>query len=101
MANIKKVKRKRNFGKFIAMFFVVSMFAYFSSFTVIRSVNVNLATQENKLAISIEKLENDVANLDVQVKQLDNRERILDIAEKKGLKVNQENIVAVASTSGE
>ena len=60
-----------------------------------RSHNVLLAKQLNEEERALDKLTNDVDNLEVEVKQLDNRERILEIAKQQGLNVNQDSIVSV------
>ena len=55
--------------------------------------------QENLIVRKNETLTNDVKNLELEVKQLDNRERVLAIVQEEGLSVNQENIVSVADSS--
>lgn len=90
-------KKKLNIENLVAMIFVVSFLAYLGSITVLRSYNVVLASEEKQMQDEIVKARNDVANLEFDVKKLDNREYILSIAEQEGLKINQENIVSVAS----
>lgn len=67
--------------------------------TVVKAQNVVLAKQENLIVRKNETLTNDVKNLELEVKQLDNRERVLAIVQEEGLSVNQENIVSVADSS--
>lgn len=83
----------------IYVVFFLSLLAFLFSVTVMRANNVVLAKRENEIKLNITKLKNDVANLELEVKQLDNRERILSIVEKEGLKVNQNSIVSVASNN--
>lgn len=92
-----KKKRSVNFENIIALVFLLSFAAYLGSITILRSYNVVLASEEKSLQDEIEKTRNDVANLEFEVKKLDNREYILNIAEEQGLKINQESIVSVAS----
>ena len=67
--------------------------------TVLKAQNVVLAKQENQIVRKNDILTNDVKNLELEVKQLDNRERVLAIVQQEGLSVNQENIVSVADSS--
>lgn len=95
MVKIVKKKKKFRIEGLISLVFVVSILAYFGSVTILRSHNVVLSKQETSLENSIDILENDVANLELEVKRLGNRDRIIQIAEEHGLKMNQENIVSV------
>ncbi len=99
MVKIVKTKRKLRIDNLIIMMFIVSCVAYVLSVTVLRAHNVVLAKQENQVSQSISKLENDVAHLEIDVKKLDNRERILEIAEKHGLVINQESIITVVDAA--
>lgn len=98
---VKIVKKKKRFRmeSLIYVVFFLSLLAFLFSVTVMRANNVVLAKRENEIKLNITKLKNDVANLELEVKQLDNRERILSIVEKEGLKVNQNSIVSVASNN--
>lgn len=97
MAKIIKKKRKIRIESIIAMIFVFACLSFLFSITVLRSHNVLLTRQSNELERVNDKLANDVANLEVEVKQLDNRDRILEIAKEHGLTVNQDSIVSVVS----
>lgn len=92
---VKKKKKKRIFEKFVTRLFVVSIISAFICLTLVRSYNVSLANVESRQEKQIELLKQDVANLELHVKELDNRERILKVAEKHGLKINQDKIVSV------
>lgn len=78
---------------------MLSFILYLGCMTVVKAQNVVLAKQENQIARKNDTLSNDVANLELEVKQLDNRERVLAIVQEQGLQVNQENIVSVADSS--
>lgn len=98
---VKIVKRKRHirWDNMIIAFFVLSFMLYLTSMTVVKAQNVVLAKQENQIVRKNDTLANDVKNLELEVKQLDNRERVLAIVQEAGLSVNQENIVSVADSS--
>lgn len=91
----RKGKRNLRIEAIITIVFILSLVGFLGSVTLLRSYNVILASHENVLENKIETEQNDVANLELDVKQLDNRERILKVAEAQGLKVNQEKIVSV------
>ncbi len=91
----KRNKKKIRMTGFVTILFLVSFLGYVGSMVIVKAYNRELALTESALSSDIVKISNDVANLELQVKQLDNRERILDVAEGQGLKVNQTSIVSV------
>lgn len=95
MVKIVKKKKKLRIEGLISLLFVVSIIGYFVAITVLRSHNVILSQEDTKLENEVSTLKNDVDNLELDVKRLGNRDRILDIAAKHGLKVNQSQIVSV------
>ncbi|NBK96569.1 MAG: cell division protein FtsL [Erysipelotrichia bacterium] len=97
MAKIIKRKRRIKVESLITIVFAVACISFLFSITVLRSQNVLLSRASNEIERSNDKLANDVANLEVEVKQLDNRDRILEIAKEHGLSVNQDSIVSVVS----
>lgn len=99
MVKIVKKNRKVKWDNIIVTVFLITFVAYLASVTVLKAQNVVLAKQENQIERSNDKLSNDVANLELVVKQLDNRERVLQIAQEQGLKLNQKSIVSVADNS--
>jgi len=99
MVKIVKRRRRIRWDNMIIAFFLLSFVLYLTSMTVVKAQNVVLAKQENLIVRKNETLTNDVKNLELEVKQLDNRERVLAIVQEEGLSVNQENIVSVADSS--
>ena len=99
MVKIVKRRRRIRWDNMIITFFLLSFVLYLTSMTVVKAQNVVLAKQENLIVRKNETLTNDVKNLELEVKQLDNRERVLAIVQEEGLSVNQENIVSVADSS--
>ena len=99
MVKIIKRKRRVRWDNVIICFFATSFLLYIFSLTVLKAQNVVLAKQENQIVRKNDILTNDVKNLELEVKQLDNRERVLAIVQQEGLSVNQENIVSVADSS--
>lgn len=99
MVKIIKKKKRIKWESIIITFFIMSVLSYLGSVTILKAQNVVLAKQENQIERTNDKLKNDVANLELEVKKLDNRERVLTIAQEHGLKVNQKAIVSVADNS--
>ena len=99
MVKIVKRRRKIRWENVIITVFMLSFFMYLGSMTIVKATNVVLAKKENQIERVNDTLANDVANLELEVKQLDNRERVLSIVSEAGLEVNQENIVSVANSS--
>lgn len=99
MVKIVKKRKKIRWESVIVTIFLFTFIAYLGAVTVLKAQNVVLAKQENQIERTNDKLKNDVANLELEVKQLDNRERVLTIAQEHGLKVNQKSIVSVADSS--
>lgn len=99
MVKIIKRRRRVRWDNLIVAFFALSFLMYITSMTVVKAQNVVLAKQENQIVRKNDILTNDVKNLELEVKQLDNRERVLAIVQEEGLSVNQENIVSVADSS--
>ena len=90
-------KKKLRWDNVVVTFFFVTFIMYLLSVTVLRAQNVVMSKQQITIERKNDKLKNDVDNLELAVRQLDNRERILSIAIEHGLKVNQENIVSVTN----
>ncbi len=95
----KKVIKKNQLLNFSFAIFAITFCAFLFSMIYVKALNYNLSIQEGKLSADIIKTSNDVANLELEVKQLDNRERILEIAEENGFVVNQTSIVSVVEDS--
>ena len=98
---VKKKKRKLRLEGIITAVFMVSVLMFLFSATILRAHNVSLTKQSTLIERKNDKLQNDVANLEVEVKQLDNRDRILEIAKAQGLTVNQNSIVSVVGDAAE
>lgn len=98
----RKKRKKLNLAGMTAFVFLSSIILYvgFSLF---------LGTYNNSLSSEKQKIENDIAELQVQndavaveVNSLSNRERVNSIASDNGLSLDQENIVTITKNdSGE
>ncbi|MDH6366970.1 MULTISPECIES: hypothetical protein [Breznakia] len=100
MKIVKKNRRIRIEG-IVSLVFVLSLLMYFASVTLLHSYNVVLSSQETQLEHEIGKTKNDVLNLELEVKKLANRDRIIEIAEKHELRQNESQIVSVVTGENE
>lgn len=92
---MKKSRGKNFVENIIALVFIFSIILWLGSVILLRSHNVVLANKEASQSNEIKQLKSDISRLEVAVEKLDDKERILKVAKKYGLKVNQENIVSV------
>lgn len=95
MVKIVAKKRRIRIEGIVSMVFIVCLLGYFGSFTVLRAHNVVLMKEVATTEAQTDVLENDVANLKLEIKQLDYRERIMDIAKQHELKDAPESYVSV------
>ncbi len=79
----------------------ISILLFLSSMLFLKALNYNLSIEEGMVSKDIIKVSNDVANLELEVKKLDTRERILTIAQENGLEVDQNSIVSVIEDTEE
>ncbi|OCN04862.1 hypothetical protein A4S06_10175 [Erysipelotrichaceae bacterium MTC7] len=98
---IVKKNRKIRIEGIVSLVFIITLLMYFCSVTLLHSHNVVLASQETRLEKEIGKTKNDVLNLELEVKKLANRDRIIEIAEKHELRQNEGQIVSVVTNENE
>lgn len=74
---------------------VISTVAWLCSALFLRSYNINLSMKQQEIEQQIEEL--NVANdaLRVEIQELINRERVINIAEGDGMEQNQNSIVTI------
>lgn len=94
---VKIVEKKKRFRieGIISIIFVVSLLGYVASFTLLRAHNVVLMQNVSNNEMDTKALKIDVANLELEIKQLDYRERIIEIAKQHQLKESPESYVSV------
>lgn len=97
MGTIKRVRRNQgnqliNIVVSMTLFFGIG---YIMSEYFIQANNVTMAKKIQIMQQAILEAEERVATLSIEVKQLENRDRVLDIVEQEGLEPNQDNVVAV------
>lgn len=97
MAKAKLVKKKRRLKVegVATILFTLAMFAYLGTTFGLRSYNIVLQQQVSKIESKAGTLKQAVANLENEVNKLDNRDRVLAMAEEEGIKTNQDNVVVI------
>lgn len=92
MAKIVKKKRRLRIEGIATVFFIVSAMLYLGSALFLKSYNVTLSKsltiKENELGEREEAIE----ETRIAVKELENRDRILGVAESDGIAPNQNNV---------
>ena len=90
MAKAKIVKRKRRLRieGLATLLLTLSIFGYFGAKFALKSYNITLQLKAQESEQKANTLKEDVANLE-------DRDRVLGMAEKEGIKTNQDNVVVV------
>lgn len=97
MAKAKLVKRKRRIKveAIATLLFTLAIFAYFGAKFGLHSYNIVLQKQAQTIDLKAQDLKEGVANLENEVNTLQNRDRVLGVAESEGIKTNQDNVVMI------
>lgn len=93
----KIIKRTRKIRLFRLSFTLFLFFGllYLGSATLLKSYNVTLSADQQRLENEIQLLSEKKETLQLQVNELGSRQRIMAIAAEEGLTKNQDNIVSV------
>ena len=97
MAKAKIVKRKRRLRieGLATLLLTLSIFWYFGAKFALKSYNITLQLKAQESEQKANTLKEDVANLEADITKLEDRDRVLGMAEKEGIKTNQDNVVVV------
>lgn len=97
MGTIKKRRRNTSHKNLNRLTFltVLMLTLFLGSKYFLQSYNMTVAKELQSLHQAILESEEKVATMRIEVKQLENRERVLEIVEEEGLQPNQDNVVAV------
>lgn len=99
MTRIIRRKRSIKLLRFSTSLFVVLFVCFLGSATMLKSYNVSLSVNKQKLEQDIKQFSEKKETLQLQVSELSSRPRIMAIAEAEGLEKNQANIVSVAGSA--
>ncbi|MGL5540642.1 MAG: hypothetical protein ACRDBX_03295 [Erysipelotrichaceae bacterium] len=97
MAKIKRNKKSQHkrFEKMLYSTAFLLMMGFFVSKLFVQSYNVTLAQELRELNSIIQVEQEKVSTMRLEVKQLENRDRIMGMVQSDGLKPIQDNIVAI------
>lgn len=97
MAKAKIVKRKRRLRVegLATLLFTLSIFIYLGAKFGLKSYNVVLQKEAQVVEQKVTTLKASVANLEAEINTLKSRDRVLGMAEKDGIKTNQDNVVVI------
>ena len=99
MAKIVRRKKKKRF-KLMTFSFVFLMFSatlYLASSLFLRTYNNALSSRKQEIESKIAVLEVENSAVKVEIQRLITKDRVDNIADENGLRLNQNNIVAIAS----
>lgn len=95
MAKIVKKKRRLKIEAMVSLFFLLSLFMYLGSALFLKSYNVILSADLNNKESELAKKNDEMESLRLAVKELEDRDRILAVANESGIVANQNNVVIV------
>ncbi len=89
MARVVRKKRKLRIQGFATLFFMISVCLYLGAMFGLKSYNITLQSQSQELSAQRAQLEEAVKSAELDVKTLQNKDRITAIAEEDGITSNQ------------
>lgn len=99
MAKIRKIRKTKSSKFNLNMLLGVLCLFMFGGFLITQTqINAENVSLSKKVAANQEIIRVDeerVATMALEVKQMEERERVMDMLEDEGLEVNQDNIVAI------
>ena len=88
-------KRRLRIEAIATILFMVSLFMFAGAKFLLKSYNYELALTSQGIQSDADKLKEDVAALESDISELQNRDRVLGMAESDGIKTNQDNVVII------
>lgn len=97
MAKARLIKRKKRIRVegVILLVFLLSMLLYSITKIGLASYNITLSNQRQSTGAEVEKAQDAINVLQSEVNELQERSRVLAMAEKDGIQTNQNNIYVV------
>lgn len=89
MARVVRKKRKLKLQGFATLFFMLSICLYLGAMFGLKSYNITLQAQAQDLATQRADLEETVKSAELDVKSLQNKDRVTAIAAEDGITSNQ------------
>ena len=98
-AKIVKRKRRLKIEGISAVLFVIAIAVFLGAKCGLKAYNQNLQKVATQTEEKVSDLQNDVGKLEDEVTNLQRRDRVVGMAEKDGLKTNQEQVVVMGEDS--
>ena len=95
---IRKTRKLRVLRLSMSLFLFFGI-CFLGSATLLKSYNVTLSANRQRIENEIKTLSEKKETLQLQVSELGSRPRIMAIAEEAGLQKNQDNIISVADSN--
>lgn len=99
MAKAKIVKRKKRIRVegIATLLLTFGIFSYLGAKFFLQSYNYSLTCKKTEIVEKANSLQQEVAKLESEVNELQNRERVLAVAGEDNIKTNQENVTVVGN----
>lgn len=97
MAKIRVIKKKKKLrlDRIASVLFCIGIMMYLGARMGVRSYNYSLSIKAEDLNKKRKKLENDIAALKSDIERLQNRDRVLAIAEDDDIVTRQDNVTVI------
>ncbi|MBR2825598.1 MAG: hypothetical protein IKE51_04980 [Solobacterium sp.] len=100
MKTTRKRKPKRfKLVTFTRTLFVFSVFLYLVSSLFLRTINNSLSTEVQDLQNQIAQIEQENEFIEIEIAQLSRRDRVDNIADENGLRMEEDNIVTITTVA--
>lgn len=101
---MKKAAKKNKVKKFklvqfTKVLFVTSVLLYLVSALFLRTINNSLSTKVQELQTEIAKIEQENDFLEIEIAQLSRRDRVDNIADENGLRMEEDNIITITTVA--
>ena len=97
-AKVLKVKRRRFRVEAVAtLLLTLAVFSFLGAKIFLSRDNYSLSCKKTEIETKMTSLKEEVASLESDVNELQNRDRVLSVAEKDNIKTNQDNVTVVGN----
>lgn len=95
----KNKPKKFKLVQFTKVLFVFSVFLFLVSSLFLRTINNSLSTEVQDLQNQIAQIEQENEFIEIEIAQLSRRDRVDNIADENGLRMDEDNIVTITTVA--
>lgn len=95
----KNKPKKFKLVQFTKVLFVFSVFLFLMSSLFLRTINNSLSTEVQDLQNQIAQIEQENEFIEIEIAQLSRRDRVDNIADENGLRMDEDNIVTITTVA--